>query len=279
AVVQKCTGRTVFMRWKQWRVGVILPAAALVAGVMAALPGSAAASSAAASSSEGLCSTPAHGANCVDVSSAYPAVGYDGKYVGHDEPAALFYSDKAGSGNNNTYLLRLPKDPPAPPSQDGTGATDNFMLHPAFWFGMAMCDTQSFPNATTNCPADSDANIATSTDPASPKYIGKHPGTAFMEMQFYPPGWVSWPPGLSCDAKQWCAALNVDSLSVDQVGGTAQNADCLAKAGQEPVNFAFLTKNGKSHAPADPLLSTAATFTPNKATDLFMNSGDQLVVA
>ncbi|HZR53245.1 MAG TPA: hypothetical protein VFB06_27500 [Streptosporangiaceae bacterium] len=264
------------MRWKQWRVGVILPAAALVAGVMAALPGSAAASSAAASSSEGLCSTPAHGANCVDVSSAYPAVGYDGKYVGHDEPAALFYSDKAGSGNNNTYLLRLPKDPPAPPSQDGTGATDNFMLHPAFWFGMAMCDTQSFPNATTNCPADSDANIATSTDPASPKYIGNHSGTAFMEMQFYPPGWVSWPAGNSCTANQWCAALNIDSFS-SNAAGVNNNSACLDTAGLEYVNFAFITHNGVAQAPADPTDFTAAA-TPNLADDMLMNSGDVLSV-
>ena len=33
---------------------------------------------------------------CAEV---YHSVGYAGAYTGHDEPAALFYSDAAGSGN------------------------------------------------------------------------------------------------------------------------------------------------------------------------------------
>jgi hypothetical protein len=36
-----------------------------------------------------------------------------------------------------------------------------------------------------------------------------------MEMQFYPPGWVAWPPGVSCDPTYWCAALNIDSYGYD----------------------------------------------------------------
>src|SRR5205814_2566492 len=201
------------------------------------------------------------------------------RYVGHDEPAALFYDNRSGAGNDNTYLLRLPKDPPRMPKQDGTGGTFNFQLHVAFWFGMAMCDTESAPEFTRTCAPDSDANIFDSPDPNDPHYIGKHPGGAFMEMQFYPPGWVPWPAGTSCDPKKWCAALNVDSLSEDMNTGTNNNADCLAKAGIEPVNFAFITRNGRAHAPADPLLSTDATFTPNPATDLFMNSGDTVRVS
>ena len=63
-------------------------------------------------------------------------------YVGHDEPALLFYSNEPGSGNNQVYRLRLPKDPPLQPKQNGRGGTWNFQLHPAFWFGMAVCDDQ-----------------------------------------------------------------------------------------------------------------------------------------
>ena len=63
-------------------------------------------------------------------------------YVGHDEPALLFYSSEPGSGYNQVYRLRLPKEPPKLPKQDGTGGTWNFQLHPAFWFGMAVCDDQ-----------------------------------------------------------------------------------------------------------------------------------------
>ncbi len=266
------------MRWKQWRVGLLIPAAALLAATMAALPGSAVASQASTASNPikwGLCSAPGHGEDCADAT--YTNVGYKGWYVGHDEPSTLFYSHKAGSGNNDTYLLRLPKDPPVAPNQSGTGGTDNFQLHPAFWFGMAMCDSQSYPEFTTTCNPDTDANIFNSPDPASPQYIGHHPGTAFMEMQFYPPGWVPWPAGNSCDARQWCAALNIDSLS-ENPAGQLNNPACQSQAGTEYVNFAFLTKDGTAQAPSNPVQATAATFTPDPQRDLFMNSGDVLSV-
>src|SRR5579859_733208 len=139
-----------------------------------------------------------------------------GHYVGHDEPSNLFYSNRPGSGNQMRYTLTLPKDPPTPASgQPAPGQSFNFQLHPAFWFGMAMCDTQSYPELLSTCTPDSDKNIV---DPAlSPN----HSGTAFMEMQFYPPGWVPFqlPGGISCDKTKWCAALNIDSLSQNPVTG------------------------------------------------------------
>ncbi len=218
----------------------------------------------------------AHSFNCVDVYSP-TAVG-NGAYVGHDEPSALFYSGQQGSGNNSTYLLRLPKDPPTLPSQDGTGGTFNFQLHPAFWFGMALCDSQSFPEYTSACTPDSDTNIANNPDPSSPSYIGKHPGSAYMEMQFYPPGWVPWPEGNSCAGTQWCAALNIDSFDATPAGGV-NNAACLTTVGIEPVNFAFITRSGVAQAPANPVDATLATYTPDPTRDLFMNSGDLLSVS
>jgi hypothetical protein len=216
---------------------------------------------------------------CTEVHDSEDVFGED-VYVGHDEPATLFYDDHPGAGNNATYLLRLPKDPPTLPNQQGTGGTFNFQLRPTFWLGMAMCDNESSPEFThAPCTPDSDANIFDAADPNDPQYIGKHPGTAFMEMQFYPPGWVAWPPGVSCDARKWCAALTIDSLSINQNTGQSNNADCLAKAGVEPVNFAFVTRDGVAQAPADPLKATLATFTPDPTKDLFMNSGDRLAVA
>ncbi len=219
---------------------------------------------------------------CTEVDNYHSAFGY---YVGHDEPSLLFYSSTPGSGNNDLYTLDLPKDPPTTPVQDGSGGTFNFQLHPAFWFGMAMCDDQSAPNpggssfgATVPCTADNDANIFNSPDPTSPSYIGRHPGTAFMEMQFYPPGWARWPLGNSCSARQWCAALNIDSLSQNLNTGQNLNSTCASVTGLEYVNFAFITHNGVSQAPASPVNSTLATFTPDVSKDLFMNSGDALSV-
>ena len=202
----------------------------------------------------------------------------DERYVGHDEPSLLFYSNVPGAGNSMVYRLRLPKDPPQKPKQDGTGGTFNFQLHPAFWFGMALCDTESAPNFSKACEANTDANIFDSATTTDAHYIGKHPGTAFVEIQFYPPGWVQWPEGNSCDPELWCVAMAIFSLSTSQNTTDVQNADCLNNVGVEPANFAFLTRNGRPHAPVDPLKATLATFTPNRETDLFMRSGDVLTV-
>jgi hypothetical protein len=121
------------------------------------------------------------------------AIGYEGRYTGHDEPSVLYYSDKPGSGNNNRYRGVVPKDPPTLPTQDGTGGTFSFQNRIAFWFGMDLCDNQSGPEFTHQpCTPNSDSNIFDGSDPSKPDYVGRHPGTAFLELQFYPPGWVSF---------------------------------------------------------------------------------------
>jgi hypothetical protein len=207
------------------------------------------------------------------------SIGYGGEYTGHDEPSLLFYSNQPGSGNSSNYHVRLPTEPRVLPNQAGTGGTWNFQVHIAYWFGMALCDNQSGPEFThAPCVPDSDTNIFDGTDPAGADYIGKHPGTAFLEVQFYPPGWAPWPAGVSCDASKWCAAMAIFSLNQDQNTGTVNNADCLNTVGLEPANFAFITKSGTPHAPPGPLDLTTDSFTPNPDTDLFMNPGDRITV-
>ena len=160
---------------------------------------------------------------CAEV--ADPANVFGDEYVGHDEPSLLFYSKKPGSGSRMQYNLSLPRDP-SPSHPNTPGKSYQFQLNGAFWFGMALCDTQSYPEQISTCPASSDSNIV------NPAVSPKHPGTAFLEMQFYPPGWIPWPTwavavGASgCDPTKWCAALNIDSLSEDPVNGTTQNATC-----------------------------------------------------
>jgi hypothetical protein len=207
------------------------------------------------------------------------SIGYHGEYTGHDEPSLLFYSNRSGSGNSNHYTLTLPTDPKVMPNQAGTAGTWNFQLHPAFWLGMALCDNQSAPEWTHDpCVADSDSNIFDGTNEAAADYIGHHPGTAFLEVQFYPPGWAPWPPGVSCDATKWCAAMAIFSFLQNQNTGQLNNTDCRRNAGDEPANFAFVTLSGVPHAPPAPLAQTDGTFTPSSATDLFMSSGDKLAV-
>jgi hypothetical protein len=211
---------------------------------------------------------------------------YAGQYTGHDEPSVLFYSNTAGSGNSNLYKLTVPFDPPTLPAQNGTGGTFHFQLHPTFWFGMALCDDQSGPNPggsalagpQISCAPDSDANIFDGTALADPDYIGKHPGTAFLELQFYPPSWVQWPPGISCDPTKWCAAMAIFSFNSNQNTGVNNNSACLNTVGVEPANFAFITKKGTPIGPPSPLGATQGTFDPSPSKVLMMQPGDAITI-
>ena len=170
----------------------------------------------------------------------------------------------------------LPKDPSAS-NPNKVKKSYSFELSGADWLGMAMCDTQSYPEQKKTCPPDSNKNIL---DPAvSPKHVG--PG---LHGDAVLPAWLDPVADLAggrgrqfVRPDQWCAALNIDSLSLNPVTGKANNTTCLNKVGEEYVNFAFVTKNGKSTGPANPVdATTAGTFTPSPRKDLFMNSGDHL---
>ena len=176
----------------------------------------------------------------------------------------------------------LPKDPatfPTDANSAGTGGPTvwNFQLHPAFWMGMAICDSQSFPLYTHRCTPDSDSNIFDDPNPKSKKYMGHHPGTAFLELQFYPPGWVN---GYS--QTQYAVAMNIDSYNLKPLGPTGpilNNAACLNSIGVETVNFALLTLDGKSQAPGDPQNGDPAKNAVIPGETLLMNPGDRLIVS
>ncbi|MGZ4602461.1 MAG: hypothetical protein ACXV0U_02550 [Kineosporiaceae bacterium] len=219
---------------------------------------------------------------CID---AYDNPGDE--YVGHDEPSLEFKSGVRGSGNDMTYVVTLPKDPKAQPTASGAhGTTWNFQLRPAFWFGLTLCDGESAPEYTTTCVPDSDKNDLVGTDPSKKDYIGKHPGNAYMELQFYEPGYVPQFEGFGCTATQYCAAMTIDSLTLNQNTGVANTAACddYILGGTEPVNWAYITRSGRSQAPADPLFT--GTFTnpdlsavnPDPGLDLMMNPGDRIKI-
>jgi hypothetical protein len=222
---------------------------------------------------------------------ADPGGSIDGYYVGHDEPSLEFKSNIPGSGNNVTYLMTLPKDPTVQPNASGAGGTTwNFQLRPTFWFGMTLCDTESAPEFTKTCNPDSDANDLTGTNPNARNYIGKHPGNAYMELQFYGPGYVEQFEGFGCTATQYCAAMTIDSRTLDQNHGTGTGTEntsaCNAYVlgGPEPINWAYVTRSGQSQAPANPLftgLNTSPNFSavdPDTTKDLMMNPGDKILI-
>jgi hypothetical protein len=257
---------------------VAIPATLLVAGATLAAANSppTARTARAASASQHAAINCEYSSLCAELGN--PAEVFGPEYVGHDEPSAVFYSNEPGAGNHMTYSLRLPHDP-SPNNPNTPGKSYQFQLNGSIWLGMALCATQSYPEQVSTCAPDSDSNIV---DPAvSPN----HPGTAFVELQFYPPGWVPWPTwqvavgASACDPTRWCAAMNIFSLAEDPVAGTFLNPTCAAKTGLEYVNFAFVTKNGRPTATPNPVQSTTATFTPDPNRDLFMNSGDSLKVS
>ncbi len=184
---------------------------------------------------------------CADFRDTDGGRGYDnGHYIGHDEPGIGFISTVPHSGNNVQWDFTLSRDRPLPAAQ-------SFELFPALWFAMALCDPNSFPNGA--CIPDSDENTP---------FLA---GSAFMELQFYPPGFPPFINQVSCDRTHWCAALNIDSFEVTANG---LNPNCT-----EPVNFAFIQTDGVPPGPPGPATATTATFFPNRHT-LLMNPGDHL---
>ena len=244
---------------------IVAPALLLLAGMLATSGGALA-----ATPKHAKIDCAANAPTCAETWDSEKTFGQD-VYVGHDEPSLLFYSDKPGAGNNVRYQIVLPTDPSAN-NPLMRGKAYGFELHIAPWFGMGMCDTQSYPEQLSTCTPDSDSNI---TDPA---LTYKAAGQAYTELQFYPPGWVNWEAGISCDSTKWCAALNIWSLSENPVTGEVLNDTCANRVGVEYGNFAFVTLSGTPQpgSPPNPFDATDQTFTPDPAADLFMDQGDHL---
>ncbi len=185
----------------------------------------------------------------------------NGHYVGHDEPSVKFISSAAGSGNTMTYYMQMPHEPAKPATNSGS-VVDYAELSPAPWFGLPLCDPNSYP--LNPCTPDSDSNVGSNVPTAA--------GSAFMELQFYPPGFAPFADDVSCSAKFWCSAMTIDSLESD-FNFAHINLNC-----EEPVNFAFIQRNGKPAGPPSPQLTNFHTFTPNAQT-LQIHDGDVLRVA
>jgi hypothetical protein len=186
----------------------------------------------------------------------------NGWYVGHDEPSVKFISSAPGSGNTMSYVMKVSTDPRALPTPSGS-VTDYGQLSVAPWFGLPICDPGSYPQRP--CQPDSDHNSGLISNPHDA-------GSAFMELQFYPPGFTPFIDSTSCSATKWCAALTIDSLECTFNFATCNNS-CI-----EPVNFAYLQTNGVPAGPPSPQLTDVSTFTPNAST-LMINPGDVLAVS
>jgi hypothetical protein len=149
-------------------------------------------------------------------------------------------------------------------ARPGRDVTHWFELSVAPWFSTDVCDPHSAP--LLPCRPESDSNAP----------HGRYPGAgaAFVELQFYPPGFAPFADATSCNDAHWCSALNIDSLECQGTGIKVGpcNQRCF-----EPVNFGFVQRNGIPTGPPSPQLSDASTFTPDRQT-LMMNPGDRVTV-
>jgi len=117
------------------------------------------------------------------------------------------------------------------PTQSGTSVA-NFELYVALWMGLDLCDPNSNPFGS--CVPNSDSN-----NPATA-------GSAFLELQFYP-------PGLNLSSTKWSVRLHINTF---QNNTPTQIMNC-----EEPTTEAYVTTNGMV-----------------SGTALLMNTGDTIVV-
>jgi hypothetical protein len=211
---------------------------------------------------------------CTDISGAikgaYGGKFYDNKhYIGHDEPDTTFLSNAPGSGNNVNFTETLGRDPhaAATDAKPGHDISHWVELSPAPWLSMAMCDPNSFPG--TPCTPESDSNAPTCFG-VNCGATTQGGGSAFMEMQLYPPGQPPFVNSTSCDDTHWCAALTIDSFTGTPTANP--NPNC-----EEPANFAFIQRNGVPTGPPGPETSDISTFVNNGET-LLMNPGDTIKI-
>ena len=88
-------------------------------------------------------------------------------------------------------------------SKPGKDVTHWFELSVAPWISTTVCDPNSAPLTAVHAPLGQRMHRRASTRAAAP---------AFVELQFYPPGFAPFDDSISCDNTHWCSALTIDSL-------------------------------------------------------------------
>ena len=177
----------------------------------------------------------------------------NGIYVGHDEPSVKFISSAPGSGNSMSYLMRLPRDPKGKPtiSPNGKTVSDYAELSPAPWFGLPICDPNSYP--LNPCKPDSDTNSGAINDPNAA-------GSAFLEVQLYPPGYQPFVDSPSCDRDSL-----VRGTHHRQPGIAVQLRRAQRRIARNRPTSPSCSAMACPAGPPSPQLSDVSTFTPNSA--------------
>ena len=193
-------------------------------------------------------------------------------YIGHDEPDATYLSSAPGSGNNVSWNLKLGKDPAAVPT--GTNPAHDvshwFELSPAPWLSMDMCDANSYPQLPCTPESDSNAPACSNGNNCNPR---SYPGGGSRSWRCSSIRRATLPGSTRRAAMPRIGARRSRSTVLSAPRRFAQcNVNC-----EEPVNFAFIQRDGVPAGPPAPQNGTVASFVPNKET-LLMNQGDHVAV-
>ena len=176
----------------------------------------------------------------------------NGHYIGHDEPSMRFVSLTARLGQqlqherDHARRTRRPCPTVKTPGHDVT-----------HWFELSSRRGSPPPSATRtrrrspSCTPVSDANAPHG------KFLGG--GQAFVELQFYPPGFAPFADAISCDNTHWCSALTIDSLEC-----TGDRERLLQQQLHRAGELRLHPDQRRAHRAAEP--AEVATWPPSRPT-------------
>ena len=122
----------------------------------------------------------------------------------------------------DAVLRRDPDGPGGPAGHPASGY--NFQLFATIWFGMVLCDTQSYPEQEKTCTPDSDSNIVDPRGGGSTRH--RLHGAAVL------PAGVRSSSSTASAARRPSGAwrMTIDSLSQNPVTGTASTTRALTRS-------------------------------------------------
>ena len=136
---------------------------------------------------------------CLD---PFHSIGKNGAYTGHDEPTVQFSSHRPGTGGKRLHVLRHAAEESADEAQPsrhrrdvGLPAARDVLVGPHALRHRVLAELHEDVHAEQRRNA-----VFRSSNAHSPHFIGKGPGNAFIELQFYSPGWVPQFTGFGCSA-------------------------------------------------------------------------------
>ena len=171
-----------------------------------------------------------------------------------------------------------------PPTASGAGATWNFELRPTFWFGLTLCDTESCARVYEDLQSRLRFERPRRRKPERAELHRQAPGqclhgVAVLRARLRAPVRrvrLHGAPVLRGDDNR-----QPDARPEHRAENTAACNNYIL-GGPEPINWAYVTRSGRSQAPANPLFTgtfaspNLSAVNPDTTKDLLMSPGDRI---